>query len=76
MARHRKSGKTQFPKSWSDDRILHNIQDVKDNPTSTGVGAHGATYYRGQRDGVNIEVYDYSPGHTHAGKISTGYPVQ
>ena len=67
--------KTQFPKSWSDDRIIHNIQDVKDNPTSVTTGPWGQNVYHGERDGVKIVVDDYPSNSPNAGKISTGYPV-
>ncbi|MFP7675599.1 RHS repeat-associated core domain-containing protein [Marivita sp. S0852] len=72
----RKKGKTHFPKSWSNDRIIHNVQDVKDNPTSVTKGIYGQNVYYGQRDGVNITVDDYPANSKYPGTISTAYPVQ
>ncbi|NEQ42449.1 MAG: EndoU domain-containing protein [Leptolyngbya sp. SIOISBB] len=77
-------GKTEFPESWSDRKILDNIEDIATDPSSTHQqisGRPGALRTRrgdpvrwkaeGTRDGVDITVI-YEP----AGEgIITGYPT-
>ena len=81
LNRHRagagKPGKTEFPASWSDDRVLHQVSDVATDPNSTwGVGKWDSPYAIGVRDGIEIRVDFYPASHpTHAGKISTAYPI-
>ncbi|MDF2866438.1 MAG: repeat-containing protein, partial [Clostridia bacterium] len=81
LNRHRagvgKSGKTEFPSSWSDNRILNNISDVATDPKSiTGIGKYNSPYSMGIRDGIQIRVDFYPSGHpTYSGMISTAYPI-
>ena len=62
-------GKSEFPSSWSDDQIIHNVSDVATDPMSTTEAKGGATFARGARDGVDIEVV------IRGGEIRTGYPT-
>lgn len=50
-------GKSEFPASWSDDKVAQAIMDVANDPASNRVPADGGrTAVRGTRDGVVIEV--------------------
>lgn len=81
LNRHRygsgKSGKTEFPKSWDDAKILREIESVASDPNSiSGMGKWDSPYRIGIRDGIEIRVDFYPNGHsTYGGQISTGYPV-
>jgi len=81
LNRHRagagKPGKTEFPVGWSDERILHEISDIATDPNAvTGVGKWNSPFVIGTRDGIEIRVDFYPSNHpTHAGKISTAYPI-
>jgi hypothetical protein len=81
LNRHRagsgKPGKSEFPASWSDDRILHHVSDVATDPNSiNGVGKWSSPNAIGTRDGIQIRVDFYPPTHPkYPGQISTGYPV-
>ncbi len=61
----------------SDDRIISNVSNVAIDPNSTrGVGKWDSPYAIGTRDGVVIRVDYYPNNHpTHAGDISTAYPI-
>ena len=71
------SGKTEFPASWSDDRIMYSISDVATDPMSIrGVGKWDSPFAIGIRDGIAIRVDFYPLGHPkYPGWISTGYPI-
>lgn len=77
-----KSGKTEFPSNWDNDRIIHQISDVAFDPKSArGMGKWGSPYAIGTRDGIDIRV-DFYPNklpnglsHPKAGEISTAYPT-
>jgi hypothetical protein len=81
LNRHRagagKPGKTEFPSSWNDDHIIHNVSDVASDPRALrGTGKWDSPHAIGTRDGIDIRVDFYPPGHPlHAGKISTAYPL-
>jgi RHS repeat-associated protein len=81
LNRHRagagKPGKTEFPSSWSDDKILHNVSDVATDPSAfRDVGKWNSPYAIGKRDGIEIRVDFYPNDHpVHAGKVSTAYPI-
>lgn len=81
LNRHRagagKPGKTEFPASWSDDKILNYVSDVATDPSSTtGLGKWDSPYAIGVREGVEIRVDFYPRNHPdYAGKISTAYPT-
>jgi RHS repeat-associated protein len=62
-------GKSEFPSSWSDDQIIHNISDVATDPASNTTSRGGATIAQGTRDGIDIEVV------IRGGQIKTGYPT-
>ena len=86
LNRHRsnagKSGKTEFPSNWNDDRIIHQVSDIATDPKAVrGVGKWDSPYAISTRDGVEIRV-DFYPDrlpsgqpHPNAGKISTAYPT-
>jgi RHS repeat-associated protein len=50
--------KSEFPKSWSDDKIMHMVSDVATDPKSLRLpNSHGrGTIVRGTREGVDIVV--------------------
>jgi RHS repeat-associated protein len=63
------NGKSEFPATWSDARIMHNISDVATDPASSfEVGSLGAIA-RGTREGVDIRVVMRND------EIITGYPT-
>ncbi|MCF6344886.1 MAG: type VI secretion system tip protein VgrG [Thiomicrorhabdus sp.] len=81
LNRHRagtgKSGKTEFPANWNDEKILQNISDIAKDPNSIkGVGKWNSPYVTGVRDGIEIRVDFYPKNHPkYAGQISTAYPT-
>ena len=67
-----KSGKTEFPSNWSDERVIHQISDVATDPKSVKLTDNrGTPYALGTRDGIEIRVNF----HPVTGKITTGYPT-
>ena len=67
------SGKSEFPSSWSDDRIKGEISEIATNPSTNWSKPDKRGYVTGSgtRDGVEIKVvYD-----TKGGRIVTGYPI-
>jgi hypothetical protein len=63
-------GKTAFPESWSEARIMHEISDVATDPSSTfSPAGRGSTIVTGLRDGVEIQVV------LRGGNIVSGYPI-
>jgi len=71
-----KSGKTEFPSNWDEQRILHNISDVATDPNSRRVVSSHGTQVFGVRDGVEIRVDLCPDSHPRfGGQISTGFPV-
>jgi hypothetical protein len=66
-------GKTPFPRSWSADRVMHEISDVATDPAAwaNGVQQGSRTALFGVRDGVQIRVVV----NTRTGDIITGYPL-
>lgn len=64
-------GKSEFPQSWSDDKIMHEISDIATDPKSTIRSSnHGRTITEGTREEVDIKVIQ-----EHNGEIVTGYPT-
>ncbi len=64
-------GKSEFPASWSDDKIMHYISDVATDPQSTFIPSRGGrTIARGVREGIEIQVVIGSDG-----EIVTAYPA-
>ncbi|MBQ5675461.1 MAG: EndoU domain-containing protein, partial [Lachnospiraceae bacterium] len=72
-----KPDKTEFPKEWSDEKILHYVSDVATDPNATwGMGKWNSPYAVGVREGIEIRVDFYPDGHPkYSGKISTAYPL-
>ena len=72
-----KPDKTEFPQSWSDDKILHYVSDVATGPNATwGVGKWNSPYAIGVREGIEIRVDFYPDAHkNYSGMISTAYPL-
>jgi RHS repeat-associated protein len=63
-------GKSEFPRSWSDDKIMDHVSDVATDPSSmTRPGRNGDIFVRGTREGVEIEVL------VRRGEIWTAYPT-
>ncbi|AKT31826.1 EndoU domain-containing protein [Pseudomonas syringae pv. actinidiae] len=66
-------GKSEFPKSWSDEKILSTISDIATDPKTQWSSPDGRGYQTGSgnRDGINIKVvYDKVKG-----RVVTGYPT-
>ncbi|WP_207513120.1 RHS repeat-associated core domain-containing protein [Longitalea luteola] len=72
-----KAGKTEFPSSWSDQRIIDEVNKIANDPNAAGgVGLYNSPYKYGTVNGVIIRVDFYPIGHAqHAGKVSTAYPI-
>ena len=71
-----KLGKTEFPQSWSDQRILDAVSDVATHPKSIkGIGRFGEDTFEGVRGGILIHVDMFPANSPHYGKISTAYPI-
>jgi RHS repeat-associated protein len=63
-------GKSEFPASWSDAQIMHNISDVATDPNSVFMpGRGGDIWATGARSGIDIEMLMRN------GEIWTGYPT-
>ena len=66
-----KAGKSEFPSSWPDDKIIKNLESVANDASSSRTpGRNGRTIIRGNRDGIDLEVI---VGRNH--EIVTGYPT-
>jgi hypothetical protein len=64
--------KSEFPRGWSDNKIIEAIEDVANDPASARrVGADGRTVVTGQRQGVDLRVVIERDGRS----IITGYPT-
>ena len=69
-----KPGKSEFPKGWSDEKILHEISDVATDPASKVTPGRGGRFViEGTRDGVDIRVIVEPP--SKGGRIVTGFPT-
>ena len=63
-------GKSEFPKGWSDERILHEISDVATDPAAVRtLQGPNTQIVTGTRGGVEIKVV------VRNGRIVTGYPT-
>jgi hypothetical protein len=68
-----KSGKSEFPKGWSDEKILDAVSDVATDPNVAWSKPDKRGYITGTKtiDGVDVKVvFD-----TKNGRIVTGYPT-
>jgi len=64
-------GKTEFPPSWDDDKIIKEILDVAQHPDSQPIqGRFDRWEYIGTRDGVQIKVILEADG-----RVVSGYPL-
>lgn len=69
-----KSGKSEFPANWSDEKILGEISDVATDPgAGRSTQPNGRTKVQGTRDGVDITVI-VEPN-SRGGRIVTGFPT-
>ena len=68
--------KTEFPSSWSNDKIIDSVNRVATDPNiPTSMGKWNSPYKVGIIDGVRIRVDFYPTNHpAHAGNVSTSYP--
>ena len=65
-------GKTEFPATWSDDKIIDQIESVANDPESKRAqAARGRTVLEGTREGVVIRVVLGADGKT----IITAFPI-
>jgi Bacterial EndoU nuclease len=68
--------KTEFPSSWSPDRIIDRVSNIANDPNiPTQTDSRGTPYKQGTRDGLEIRVNFYPSNSQRAGQIATGYPV-
>ncbi|MFT7879340.1 MAG: RHS repeat-associated core domain-containing protein [Sulfurimonas sp.] len=66
-----KPGKSEFPKSWSDDKVMHEISDIATDPTLKARPSRGGrTITEGTRDGIDIRVVQEKTG-----DIISGFPT-
>ena len=71
-----KTGKTEYPSNWDDNRIMHNVSEVAKDPGAIRGSTRYGEYAVGYRDGMLIRVDFYPNNHaTYPGKISTAYPI-
>ena len=57
-----KPGKSEFPESWSDEKLLGEISDVATDPAADRrVRPNGRTIVEGTRDGLRIRVVIENP---------------
>lgn len=74
-----KSGKSEFPASWSDDELIHHVSDIATDSNSIrgvdNMGSWDVPYAIGTRNGIEIRVDFYGSNSIHSGKISTAYPI-
>ncbi len=69
-----KSGKSEFPPNWSDDKIKGEISDVATDPNSVRTPQqNGRIKVQGTRDGIDITVIVEPSGR--GGRIVTGFPT-
>ncbi|WP_419183231.1 DUF637 domain-containing protein [Ralstonia solanacearum] len=69
-----KSGKSEFPTNWSDEKIKGEISDVATDPSSVRTPqSNGRIKVQGTRDGIDITVIVESP--SRGGRIVTGFPT-
>ena len=71
------SGKTEFPSSWSDQRIIQEVNRIANDVSAPGgMGKWDSPYKTGYIDGIQIRVDFYPSTHPkYAGKVSTAYPT-
>ena len=70
------SGKTEFPVSWSNERIIEEINKIaNDLKAPGGMGKWNSPYKTGTVDGIEIRVDFYPTNHARAGQVSTAYPI-
>ena len=71
-----KAGKTEFPSTWSDEKIINEVNKIaNDIHAPGGVGKWDSPYKTGTVDGIDIRVDFYPSTHPNAGKVSTAYPT-
>ena len=65
-------GKTEFPKGWSDDKIIREIESVANDPAcARTIQKNGRIRVEGTRDRVDITVIVLANGET----IQTAHPT-
>jgi len=66
-----KPGKSEFPKDWTDEKILNEISDVATDPKLPTIRQpNGRNVTKGTRDGVDITVVQEQ-----SAEIVTGFPT-
>jgi Bacterial EndoU nuclease len=81
LNRHRNGagqpGKTEYPASWSDQKIIDATNKIANDPTAAGgMGKYNSPFKTGVVDGIEIRVDFYPTNHpTYAGRVSTSYPT-
>jgi len=81
LNRHRngagKPGKSEFPSSWNDNKIIDEVNRIANDPKAPGGdGKWHSPFKTGVVEGIEIRVDFYPSTHPdYAGKVSTAYPV-
>jgi Bacterial EndoU nuclease len=81
LNRHRNGagqpGKTEYPASWSDQKIIDATNKIANDPNAAGgMGKYNSPFKTGVVDGIEIRVDFYPTNHpTYAGRVSTSYPI-
>jgi hypothetical protein len=64
-------GKSEFPKEWSDDKIMNEISDIATDPSAKRTPSRGGrTVIDSTRDGIDVRVVVDKNGN-----IITGFPT-
>jgi hypothetical protein len=67
-----KDNKTEFPRGWTDDKIIEEVEDVANDPNSRKkLEDDGRTVISGTREGVDIRVVVETDGKN----VVSGYPT-
>jgi RHS repeat-associated protein len=71
-----KPNKTEFPDTWSNDKIITEVNKIANDPQAPGgTGAYDAPYKTGTVEGIEIRVDFYPSNSKYAGNVSTAYPT-
>jgi RHS repeat-associated protein len=65
-----KPGKSEFPSSWSDDKVMNEVSDIATDPSLVSKADRGRKVTSGTREGIDIKVVQEKNG-----DIVTAYPT-
>lgn len=67
---------TEFPSSWSDEKILNSVIDIASNPNLSSVQSRKNGLIEGEIDGVKIRVVFEPDINGNIKRIITSYPIK